>query len=105
ASGFPHSMQNFLPEGFSVPHSEQISVASPMTGTPLDPAKIIAAVGAGTDRKNRRCEVSWQVVVGCSQNSLTCENATLVQECPQVKRGSTHSKSEALIGLNRPRSG
>lgn len=41
--------------------------------------------------------------VGCSQNPLTCENATLVQECPQVKRGSTHSRSDARMNFRRER--
>jgi hypothetical protein len=40
---------------------------------------------------------SSSVVVGCSQNSLTWAKATLRWECPQVKRGITHSRSEALF--------
>ena len=37
--------------------------------------------------------------VGCSQNSLTWANAEPVRECPQVKRGCTHSRSEAVSEL------
>jgi hypothetical protein len=34
--------------------------------------------------------------VGCSQNSLTTRNGRLFREYPQVKRGSTHSRSGAI---------
>lgn len=34
--------------------------------------------------------------MGCSQNSLTSRNPPHFGEYPQVKRGSTHSRSEAL---------
>jgi hypothetical protein len=43
---------------------------------------------------------------GCSQNSLTTEFPTLTADCPQVKGGSTHSRSEAIcppkaLGIER----
>jgi hypothetical protein len=34
--------------------------------------------------------------VGCAQNSLTCCNDPPIEEYPQVKSGSTHSRSEAV---------
>jgi hypothetical protein len=36
-------------------------------------------------------------LVGCSQNSLTTRFAAFLAEYPQVKEGSTHSRSEALF--------
>ena len=35
----------------------------------------------------------WAGSVGCSQNSLTTRNGVPLGEYPQVKRGSTHSRS------------
>jgi hypothetical protein len=35
------------------------------------------------------------VVVGCSQNSLTTRFAALLEDLPQVKRGTSHNSSEA----------
>jgi hypothetical protein len=47
-------MQNFLPEGFSVLHSEQINIALPVALQPhCPPEKSIAIVRAGTDRSQR----------------------------------------------------
>jgi len=40
-------------------------------------------------------------LVGCSQNSLTTRFAASFAKYPQVKRGSTHSRSEALFGVPR----
>ena len=45
---------------------------------------------------NTRHLVTRTPFVGCSQNSLSCRNRASIEECPQIKRGSTHSRSEAL---------
>ena len=41
--------------------------------------------------------------MGCSQNSLTSGIGDPFREYPQVKRGSTHSSSEAIVGGPRGR--
>ncbi len=74
---------------------------------------ISRSIRAGTtNRRNRegrlRCsdtsghDAPTHDTVGCSQNSLTWANATPVRECPQVKRGCTHSRSEAVSVGDRP---
>lgn len=44
--------------------------------------------------------VDWLVVVGCSQNSLTTQFPALLEDLPQVKRGTSHtSLPQVSLGL------
>lgn len=55
----------------------------------------------------RQVSVSGQTqspahVKGCSQNSRTSANGNVFEEFPQVKRLTSHSRSEPLFGTHGP---
>jgi hypothetical protein len=48
-----------------------------------------------------RCVIETKPLVGCSQNPLTTRFLVPSADYPQVKRGSTHSRSESVSAARR----